>query len=202
MVSEGGLSRSRRFEVATLDEGEAEAFIRQRYLGNRIRFGDVGEGGGRFAVTGADTAGVGADTLAATFAYDVAIDRFDHFAFVLVDRGRLQFSAFGVDVVVEAGESVMHSIGASPQVGCSPAELRTLRLPPARLVAAAEHTAGISPADLRFQGVTPVSAGLARHWRDFMTLAGTMLLGDHSPAEYPIVAEELASTAAVTALHT
>ena len=72
----------------------------------------------------------------------------------------------------------------------------------ARLEAAAVETAGIAAADLRFESVTPVSAAMGRHWSALVALAGDTLLADNSPAAHPVLAEELARTAAVTALHT
>lgn len=100
-----------------------------------------------------------------------------------------------------AGEATFYPLGVPLDVDAVDLGVRILRLPRARLEAAAE-TAGIAAADLRFESVTPVSTAMGRHWSALVTLACDLLLADNSAAVHPVLAEELARTAAVAALHT
>ena len=191
----------RRFEVSTRDELEAEEFVRQMYVGNRMRFHGSHEGA-RFSATAAEAGGIAVDRIRATVHYSARCDPFDYFFSLDVTRGRVQVRTGRDETIVPAGEAAFYPLGMPLDVDTVDLGVRILRLPLARLEAAAEETAGIAAADLRFESVTPVSAAMGRHWSALVTLACDTLLADNSPAAHPVLAEELARTAAVTALHT
>lgn len=129
-------------------------------------------------------------------------DPWDSFVFFVVDRGRVHVRTGAQETIVPAGETSFYPLGVTLDFRMFDITVRTLRLPAARLETVAEQTAGISAADLRFEATTPVSPAMARHWRAFLDLASGLLLEENSPVANPLLAEELARTAAVTALHT
>ena len=190
-----------RFEVSTHDELEAEEFVRQMYVGNRMRF-QGSHGNAWFSAAAAETGEIAVDRIRATVDYSARCDPFDYFFFLDVRRGRTHVKRGRDETVVAAGQTSFYPLGVPLDVDAVDLEVRTLRLPRARLEAVAEQTAGIAGADLRFEAITPVSAQTGHRWSALVTLASDMLLEDNSPMANPILAQELTRTAAITALHT
>ena len=191
----------RRVQFSTGEEAETEEFIRQMYVGNRTRFLAVSDDA-RFSATVADADGIAADHIRTTVDYCAATEPFGYFSFLAVYRGRMSIRHGRDETVVPAGETTFYPLGIPLDIGVFDAGAQILRLPPARVAAVAEETAGISPSDLRFDAITPVSVAMGRHWSALIELASTMLLDENSPAASPLLAEELTRTAAITALHT
>jgi AraC-like DNA-binding protein len=190
-----------RFEVSTRDEAEAEDFIRQMYVENRVRFHNIRDGA-RLSATAAQARGIAGDHFCSTIDYSVACDPFDYYLFFTIYNGRLRLTHGREETIVPAGGCSFYPLGAPIGLDLTDLGMRILRLPAARLAAVAEQTAGIGAADLRFEAVAPVSPAMAEHWMALVDLAGSMLLAEDSPVANPVLAEELARTAAVTALHT
>jgi AraC-like DNA-binding protein len=190
-----------RSEFSSRDEGEVEEFIRQMYIGNHTRFVAVNEQA-RFTATVAEAGRIAADQIRTTVDYCALTDPFGYFFFLALHHGRMQVKSGRDELRITAGNSFFYPLNVPLEVGVFDVAARVLRLPAARLAAAAEESAGIDPAGLRFESVTPVTPAMGRHWSALMDLASDALLADDSVMAHPVLAEELTRTAAVTALHT
>lgn len=202
MTAEGtAVPPVRRFRFSTGDEAETEDFIRRMYVDNRIRFDAVPEDA-RFTATGTEITGIAADRISSAVDYTAVCEPFDYFFFLAVDRGRVRVRSGGTESIVLAGQTSVYPIGVPLDVGLVDLEVRTLRLPAARLAAAAHEISGIDHDDLRFDATTPVSPGMARYWSSVLELTNTGLLAPDTPVAHPLLAEELTRTAALAALRT
>jgi AraC-like DNA-binding protein len=202
MASVNAVRPVRRSELSTRDEEEAQEFCRVQYgVGTRARFG-VSEGEARFCATAALAEGIAASQVLSTAVFSAATDPFGSFLSVAVLGGRMKVRRGRDETVAQAAETIVYPLGVPLEMDLVGASVRSLQLPAARIAAVAEETAGIRAADLRFQATTPVSAARADQWLAFMDLASGILLAENSPARHPLIAEELARTAAVIALDT
>lgn len=201
MAVDGAARPVQRFEFSTRDAAEAEEFIRQMYIGLRTRFGS-GRRDARFSATRVEAGGMTASIINSAVDFAAVLDPFDHFFSFNSSRGRAHLKHGREETILMPGESFVYPLGIPMEIEEFDLSAQVLQLPMARLTAVAEEAAGIAAKDLRFEGTTPVSAAMTRQWRAFMDLAVGTLLAEDSPAAHPILAEELARTAAVTALHT
>lgn len=192
-----------RSEISTRDEAEAEDFIRQMYIENHARF-YPSDDEARLTATATQAAGIGADEFHSSIDYSVECDPFDYYLFFTVCRGRvrLRLPRESAEVIVSAGGCGFFPLATAIGVDLNDLGMQIVRLPAERLQTTAEQTAGIAAADLRFHGMSPITAAMGQQWRQFVDLAAHMLLVPDSPVAQPILAEQLARTAAVTALHT
>ncbi|MEU4236019.1 AraC family transcriptional regulator [Actinoplanes sp. NPDC026619] len=191
----------RRVRVSTRDAAEAEEFVRQMYVGNRLEFlGAAGNAG--FTATAAVSGRIAASRLRSTVGYRATTEPFDHFFSFAISSGRLHVRNGGDEQIVVAGETAFYPTGVPLEVDVFDLGAQILQLPLTRLAAEAERTAGIRAEDLRFSSTRPVSAAMARQWFALQELAGTLLLTEGLPAACPLVAEEMTRTVAIVALHT
>jgi AraC-like DNA-binding protein len=191
----------RHFHVSTRDEAEAEEFIRQMYVGNRSRFLGA-PAGARFNATVVAGGELAVGRVDSTVDYRAATDPFDDCLFLRVDRGCLRMREGGTETILLAGDVCLCPLGGTTDFEQFQVSVRTLQVSRAQVAAAAEQAAGIAAAGLRFESPRPVSAAAARRWSAFLELATGPLLTEESRLAHPLLAAELARTAAVTALHT
>jgi AraC-like DNA-binding protein len=189
-----------RVEFAARDQAATEEFIRQMYVGNRLRFRAV-PADAKFAATVAVTPGIAADRIRSTVDHTTATDPFDYLFFFFVDQGGLSISSAGDETVVLPGEGCCYPVGVPLEVDTVDIGLRSLRLPVQRLAAVAQETAGTGTARLRFEGTRPVSPALARHWSSVFDLVHGALMAEDSPLQYPLLADGLVQMVALSALH-
>lgn len=190
-----------RFQFSTGDEAEAEQFIHRIYVGNKSRFGAIHDGA-RFSATVAKADGIAVSFLRSTIDYFTVTEPFDYFCPIALSHGRVCVKRGRDETILLPGEPFLYPLGTPLGVDTFDIGTHILQLPTARLAALAEETAGIAPSDLRWESVTPVSAAMARQYFALMGLASSMLLAESSPAAHPLVADQLARMAAVTALRT
>lgn len=201
MATNGAARPVQRSEFSSRDEGEVEDFIRQMYIGNHTRFIAVNEEA-RFTATVAEAGEIAADRIRTTVDYWATTDPFSYFFFIALHRGRLHLKVGRDELKIGAGDALFYPMHVPLDVGVFDTAAQVLRLPSARLAAAAEESAGIDPVGLRFESVTPVTPAMGQHWFALMDLASNALLADDSVMTHPVLAEELIRTVAVTALHT
>jgi AraC-like DNA-binding protein len=79
-------------------------------------------------------------------------------------------------------------------------DVMTLRLPLTVIERVAEERLGVSGADVRFDGMSPVSEPMRRTWLGLMRFAHQQLAGVGSAATSPLIEAELADLVAATAL--
>jgi AraC-like DNA-binding protein len=201
MATNGAARPVQRSEFSSRDEGEVEEFFRQMYIGNHTRFVAVNEEA-RFTATVAEAGGIAADRIRTTVDYWATTDPFGYFFFLALGHGRMHIKSGRDELKIPAGSAFFYPLNVPLDVGVFDVAAQVLRLPAARLAAAAEESAGIDPAGLRFESVTPVTPAMGQHWLALMDLASNALLADDSVMTHPVLAEELTRTVAVTALHT
>jgi AraC-like DNA-binding protein len=201
MATDSAARPVQRSEFSSRDEGEVEEFIRQMYIGNHTRFVAVNEEA-RFTATVAEVGGIAADRIRTTVDYWAMTEPFSYFFFIALHHGRMHVKSGRDELRLAAGNALFYPMHVPLDVGVFDTAARVLRLPAARLAAAAEESAGIDPAGLRFESVTPVTRAMGQHWLALMDLASNALLADDSVMAHPVLAEELTRTVAVTALHT
>jgi AraC-like DNA-binding protein len=190
-----------RSEFSSRDEGEVEEFIRQMYIGNHTRFIAVNEQA-RFTATVAQSDGIAADRIRTTVDYCATTEPFDYFFFLALSHGRMTVKSGRDELRLPSRSVFFYPLNVPLEVGVFDVIARTLRLPAARLAAVAEEMAGIDPAGLRFESISPVTPAMGQHWFALMDLASNALLANDSVMTHPVLAEELTRTVAVTALHT
>ncbi|MFI5956325.1 AraC family transcriptional regulator [Cryptosporangium sp. NPDC051539] len=189
-----------RFRISTRDEAETEEFIRQIYVGNRMRF--LGsDRSARFTATVAEHTGIAAGEVRSNVDYNALTDPFDHYVFLSIRYGRLRVVNGCEETLLHAGDNYFYPLGSPLDVELFDMGVRTLQLPATRMAQTAEQTAGIRPADLRFDSTRPISTALARQWTALVNLTSAILLSDDAPAPDALLSEELTRTAAITALH-
>ena len=191
----------RRLQFSAQDEAETEEFIRQMYTGSRIRFVSINEEA-RFSATVSQAGGIAADHIRSTVDYSALADPLDYYFFLSVYHGSIQTRTGRDEITVPAGGSSFYPVGVPLDVHVADVGVRSLRMPAARLAAVAGDITGIVPQDLRFEGVSPISAAMGRHWSALVDLVSGMMLARESPMMHPLLAEELTRTAATAALHT
>lgn len=201
-VASGGAFRPVRHSyVSTRDEAEAEEFIRQMYVGNQSRFFGA-PAGARFSASVVAGGELAVGRVDSTVDYRAATEPFDDCLFLRVDRGCLRMRQGRAETIMLAGDVCVCPLGGPTDFEQFQVSVRTLQLPRAQVEAAAEQAVGTAAADLRFESPRPVSAAAARRWSAFIELAAGPLLTEESPLSNPLLAAELAHTAAVTALYT
>jgi AraC-like DNA-binding protein len=171
------------------------------YVGNRSRFLGA-PAGARFnaAVVAGGELAVG--RVDSTVDYRAATEPFGDCLFLRVDRGCLRMRQGRAEAILLAGDVGFCLLGSATDFDQFQVSVRTLQVPRAQVEAAAEQAAGTAAADLRFESPRPVSAAAARRWSAFIELATGPMLAGESPLSHPLLAAELARTAAVIALHT
>jgi AraC-like DNA-binding protein len=190
-----------RVQFVARDQAQTEDFIRRTYVGNRVRFRAV-PADARFTATVAVTPGIAADRIRSTVDHTTATDPLDYFFFLVVEHGGLCLTGGGDETVMLPGASGCYPFGVPLDNEAVDLGLRSLRLPAQRVEAAAREIAATGPATPRFTGTGPVSPTLARYWSSVFDMAHEALMADGSPLQYPLMAEELAHTVALSALHT
>lgn len=104
--------------------------------------------------------------------------------------------------MVPRGGAVLIPLGVPVQVATPGYDVTAVRLPARRVRQAAEDTTGVPGARLRFHAMSPVSPAMLRYWRGVSALAAGALADENSPLDSPLLAEDLARTAATAVLHT
>jgi AraC-like DNA-binding protein len=189
-----------RVNFSSHREDETEDFIRRMYVPNRTRFLDRAARS-RFVAESAINQGISADRVRSTVDYAAATAPFDYLVFLSVRAGRVEIAGAGQEVVLLPGGHCAFPTGVELELRTHAVDVKLLRVPvDAVRVAAAQH--GLDDRAVCFDGFTPESAVMARHWGAVMDLANSTLLKDDAITKHPLLVSGLAHTVAVTALHT
>lgn len=170
-------------------------FFRQVYVGNRTSFRSVDPQGG-FAAQFAAAATMRADWLRGALTMNITADPLGYVLFGQLQRGRWTLWSGGQEVQLRRGDSVLYPSDAPFQVEAEHFGFNVVSLPRGRIGALAAAHAGITAEDLRFDSMVPVSAAMARHFNSTLALVHRELAQPDSAAANPLVAEQLAQTAA------
>ncbi|WP_380175395.1 helix-turn-helix transcriptional regulator [Kineococcus sp. DHX-1] len=189
-----------RTSFASADEVEVTDFIRRMYADHRTRFDRVRRGA-RFSAHTHDTGALGADRVRTSIDYrGVSADGFADHVFFVVHGGTVRVSSRTADVTCGRGDASVYPLGLPVEFDMHGFDVTTVRLSSERVSRVAREMSG-EPA-VRFLGTTPVSPAMHRYWRSLVRLVGGALADPDSPLASPLLAEDLAGTVAVAALHT
>ncbi|GAB7046778.1 AraC family transcriptional regulator [Catenuloplanes indicus] len=192
----------RRSSFSSNDDGEIIEFIRRTYADNRSRFAPIRDGA-RFSALTHDVPALGADRVRTSIDYaGTSAEGFQDYVFFVVHAGSVQIGSRAGGTVATRGDVSFYPLRVPIEFSMRGFDVTTLRLPADRIQRAAEDTAGVPAAAVRFHGVTPVSAPMRRYWHSLIASAAGALM-DHpaSPLSSPLLAEDLARTVATAALH-
>ncbi|SDM11029.1 AraC-type DNA-binding protein [Geodermatophilus siccatus] len=192
----------RRSSFSFHDEAEITDFIRQTYAENATRFAPI-RNGARFSALTNDTPVLGADRVRTSIDYTgTSTEGFSDYVFFVVHAGSVQVSSRDADTIAHGGDVAFYPLRVPVQFDMHGFDVTTMRLPADRIARVAEETTGVPAAELRFHGITPVSASMHRYWRSLLGLASGALMDPDSPLSSPLLAEDMARTVATAALHT
>ncbi|WP_432561556.1 helix-turn-helix transcriptional regulator [Kineococcus sp. SYSU DK003] len=191
----------RRSSFASSDEAEVTDFIRRTYADNSSRFAPI-RGGARFSAQTNDVPALGVDRVRTSIDYrGTSAEGFHDHVFFVVHAGSVQVSSRDAETVAATGNAAVYPIGVPVEFAMRGFDVTTVRLPAGRVDRVAEDTTGVPAAQLRFHGITPVSASMDRYWRSLVGLVSGALTDPDSPLDSPLLAEEMARTVATAALH-
>jgi AraC-like DNA-binding protein len=196
-----------RTSFASQDEDEVTGFIGRMYAEHRSRFAPITHGASfsartHDAVTG-EAPVVGADRVRTSIDYTgTSEDGFADYVFFVVHAGSVRIGSADVGTTARAGDTAFYPLHVAVDFDMHHFDVTTLRLPAHRVDQVAEETTGVPAGELRFHDISPVSAAATRRWRSLVGLVGGVLTDPDAPLSSPLLAEELARTAAVAALHT
>ncbi|SDG22169.1 helix-turn-helix transcriptional regulator [Klenkia brasiliensis] len=196
-----------RTSFVSRDEDEVTGFIGRVYAEHRSRFAPVTRGATFSALTHDalvdDAPAVGADRLRTSIDYTGTSEAgFTDYVFFVVHAGSVQMGNAGAVTTAVSGDTAFYPLHVAVDFDMQHYDVTTLRLPAHRLDQVAEEAAGVPLGGLRFHDVVPVSAAAKRRWRSLVELVSGALADRHGPPTSPLLAEEMARTAAVAALHT
>ncbi|WP_157239455.1 AraC family transcriptional regulator [Catenuloplanes japonicus] len=123
-----------------------------------------------------------------------------HVTYVL--GGRLTIRAAGEQLQLTAGDLVLVPPGQPFQGRLSDFDVRILRLPLSAVTQAAAARWGTAPADFAFRGMAPISAPLARYWRETLTYLHRVALNPEAALPSPTAHSAMIELAAAATIAT
>ncbi len=188
-----------RTSYASADEVEVTDFIRRMYADHRTRFDRVRRGA-RFSAHTHDTGALGADRVRTSIDYrGVSADGFADHVFFVVHGGTVRVSSRTADVTCGRGDASVYPLGLPVEFDMHGFDVTTVRLSSERVSGWLGRRQGNRPCG---SWARPVSPAMHRYWRSLVRLVGGALADPDSPLASPLLAEDLAQTVAVAALHT
>jgi AraC-like DNA-binding protein len=131
---------------------------------------------------------------------DLLVEPLDKLLFVAVAGGRLRSRTGRDEQLANRGDVFLNRVGVPLTNTCRQADVHTITVDRSLVAATAAATLGIDPADFRFEGTAPVSAAMARHWRDTMVYAHRLFSGPEEVLRSPLVVGAVAEMTAAAAL--
>jgi AraC-like DNA-binding protein len=125
---------------------------------------------------------------------------FAEFMAVTVVAGAVSWRAGGADLSLGTGDVARYPLDTGLVTDRQPMDLAVVRIPMTPVRQLAEARAGVAAADVRFDALTPVSAAMARQWRQLSTFVHEALGAPDSMADVPLVRAGLVDMVAATAL--
>lgn len=191
-----------RASFSSRDEAEVTSFISRMYAENSSRFAPI-RNGAQFSAATHDTPVVGADRVRTSIDYSGTSDSgFDDYVFFVVHSGSVHVGSRVDSTTAAPGDVSFYPLGVPIDFAMHEFDVTTVRLPHDRMDRVAEELMAVPPAELTFHGITPVSPSMHRYWRSLLRLVSGALMDVASPLESPLIADDLARTVAVAALHT
>ncbi|GAB7051402.1 AraC family transcriptional regulator [Catenuloplanes indicus] len=189
----------RRSAYATSNVEEAHAAMRRVYFDFAARV-PPGLTDFSYQVHSVDSGVIGLDRMRYSTTLDLATAPVGYVHATYVLHGDLTVRSGGEQVHVTAGDLVLVPPGQRFQGRLVDFDVRILRLPLTTVAHAAAARWGTAPADFAFRSMLPISAPLARYWRETLTYLHRVALNPDTalpsaPAHAAIV--DLAAAATV-----
>jgi hypothetical protein len=147
------------------------------------------------------TAGdLGADRLRFTTGMRSSVPPLDDFLVVSPVGGAVRYAAGREQVDTRPGEVARHPNDVTIRAEWDDLDLRVVRLPLAVIERVAEERLGVVGADLRFDGMSPVSEPMRRTWLGLVRFVHQQLADPGTAVTEPLVQAPLAELVAATAL--
>ena len=190
-----------RSSFSSVDESEITAFIGEQYVGSSLRLSAFGDGG-HFSAAHHDLPAIGAGRVWTSISYSgTSAEGFTDLVSVSLRSGVVEMACGGSTAVTTSQGVALYPIGIPVHVSEGGFDATTLRLSLAAVQRRAEEDVGVPAHQLRFLGMEPVSASMARYWRSLVALVGGAMSDPDSPLASPLLVEELVRTVATAALH-
>ncbi|MDR7276440.1 AraC family transcriptional regulator [Catenuloplanes atrovinosus] len=119
-----------------------------------------------YSLRSVDSGVIGLDRLRYSTTLDIVTEPVQYVHATYLLSGSLTVRSGGEQVRVAPGELVLVPPGKAFQGRLDDFDVRILRLPLSAVTHAAAARWGIEPADFAFRSMTPISAPLARYWRE------------------------------------
>jgi AraC-like DNA-binding protein len=187
-----------RTQYATRDVDAAHAFLGARYVGHRV----VAQGRSdnfRFAAEGGTAGKLDLAHTRHSVRTTVSTEPFHILLFVTVSRGIFEVTAGREHVRLTRGGVLLYPIGTPLTAAWDCFDIHLLNLP-FDAVAEAAAPSGITPEDLRFEAMTPVSPAMTCFWRSTVGLVDRELAAPDSALAHPLVQASSISMLAAAAL--
>ncbi|SHG21189.1 AraC family transcriptional regulator [Geodermatophilus nigrescens] len=149
------------------------------------------------------TAGrLGADRLRFTAGMRCVIAPLSDLVVVSPVSGECRYVAGRDEIITRPGVVFRHPIGLAFSGEWDDMDVSIVRLPLAVVERVAEERLGVPPADVRFDGMSPVSGSMRRTWLGLMRFVHQQMADPVSGLAEPLVAAQLTELVAATALAT
>jgi len=125
---------------------------------------------------------------------------FAEFMAVTVMAGAVHWRAGEAELSLGPSAVARYPFDTALEADREPMDLAVVRIPMAPVGQLAEASAGVPAADLRFDAMMPVSAAMARQWRQLSTFVHGALGAPDSIADVPLVRAGLVDMVAAAAL--
>lgn len=191
----------RRGSFSSGDDGEVTEFVRRTYA-DFTPWPRAGRPGAWFSAVSADVPAIGTDRVRTSMGYSGRAERgFEDYVFYVVHRGGVATESGLGSTSTTAGDVACNPVGLPVAVSARGFETTTIRLSAGLVSRVAEEMSGMPAADLRLRGLQPVSASMGRYWRSVTGMVSGALTDPDSPLSSPLLADDVARTAATAALH-
>jgi AraC-like DNA-binding protein len=188
-----------RTDFRTTDPEVARAAIGEMYIGYRPKVSGSTEDFA-FEVSRTSAGDLHTDRLVYSMDLAAACDPFDYLLFIFPTAGNITMTWGDQENRLGVGDAGMYPVGVPLDVSLSPlcADFLSLPLEAAEAAAAEQDDVG----DLRFTGVTPVSAAMDRFWRATVGFVTHQMEAPDSPLSEPLLRAETRALLGAAVLRT
>jgi AraC-like DNA-binding protein len=199
VLSDTATSPVERFELVTNDMERAHEALRETYSDHEVQLrGDAEHFAYRqlTAVAGP----LAADQIEHTMPVTVTADPLLCLTSLLVVHGGLAIRAGREETRLGPGDVVLPRLDLPLSVDWDDLRVHVVRMPLAEVTRIAAERWGTDAAAFRFERMTPVSAEMARYWRDTITYLHQAFTEPHPPMASPLLRAALVEFAAAAQL--
>ncbi|GAA0257617.1 AraC family transcriptional regulator [Cryptosporangium japonicum] len=196
----GGSVNVERDRFDSRDMGEVQELISRRYVEHQPRIsGDVRAF--RFSSRSVRAGGLTLDRAKYRANIVINADPFDTTLVLRVREGRFDMSSGRARVVAGPGECVLYPRHVPLDFVMDEVAYEVIQMP-GELTSRAAARLGVDPAEFRFEGMTPVSAAMTRHWRATTAYITGVFSGPEPLEVHPLLLSAVLEAATTAVLAT